>query len=1499
MKRQHILKQMGVMVLSAVLSLTPAMQVAAAVPEDGTQILETEDSAEADTASATQEESTGEEAQPAETEVTPTKEVTASPEPETEESTAQTPEESTAETTTETTEETTEESTEQKTEENTAETTEESTTETTGEEDAEDAAKQEDAAGAGNANALTLSDTEGQEAEDPDAQQASENQQVQAQDADTADDQSGYDINKPVIEDVEIIQTGQTLTTEDSVEIRVKAYDVESEVASVTVSLGFENETETITWTESLDLHYDDAIKCYVGVYSLSQVIGVTGFIENLTVIDSVGNYVLVSRGDEDSILDRDACKFQIYQEQEEIVIDSVVTQASFPDQGSVLTTNDELDFSINLSAQLEERFQYNLYAGFCNEQTGEMFSVYLTPAGDGTYSGQETIYEYISEGKWTLDEIYVSYRENDYFLNTDALGDLSVYWFEIGQQEDFEEQTPVESVWLEQCGEILAPGDMINVQVKVTGGEEVWGTWAEARFMPAEDVRTGIQIELTYNPATQMFEGEYQLEEDIYPTEWILDGIILYDQENHTTSYYWPEGIEQEDCFFFVKNGDTIVIPTLNADISFMEADSSGQYTEAASFHLTDILRRTTYAEAGILPPEVTSVPEGLNFAGWADEDGNLFAGDKLLLYDTDETYYALYDQKMITVSYSYCDSSNNYSYGDITVYAPQNVTYGELKTLIKEKLPDISDQVSEEMGYQGWDILSSYPDKDIVPINETNLFVSANYENTLVYLNYNMLNKDGTGTKSVQEEVYLKEGSTIDDLKQMIVETPYPEDGYQDIQFVSWELPDFWQDEDVLSGVNWITVNAVYEKNVVAANFSYTNENGYYSTGLRKVFLFEKGSTYADLIEQISNVPAPEDMSQKLGFRGWTLNLDSSENTPLKSFETVYPTADYENTLVEIHYSYVNSKGEYETKTAEYQLPTGSTGKAVKQLTADLELPETYGNLKFEGWEFPAWFTDDTELADMYVLSLTADYGEPVVFLNYQYVRENMGIMQNHTDIVQIKEGTTYKALMETIAKRAPSDGLDSDKVQWNYTGNYYPDDPVSNLNTVTVEASYEGFQNVYVDMSYVGEDGYSTDTQYMLFVEDGTTYEKLRETLNAEPLPEQYPDIEFQGWRIYGQEEGVINDTSTLTMVAQYNKFVVHFIVDNRIADYEYTSDIPDDMEWNTDHIVLMDAGTRLTLPTELGGYKDITWLGWRPDDFFTVYHHLIFYGYGEKDGSVPEDPETPTDPTDPETPVDPETPEEPTDPETPVVPETPEDTSRLPEELENVVVQEITAAQPGQTVTVDMQSATVVTREMLGAAKGKDVNIQLNLGGYSWTINGMDIMASDLSDIDLEVKQNTGAIPNRVIQSMAGDNPVRQLSLTHNGNFGFRASLTINVGSENSGKYGNLYYYDSTGKMVFMNAGVIDANGNVTLSFSHASEYLLVVNDRVMSNDDIPADLRQGTNTSGGANTTTVSTKSAAAANTADATPTAWAGVFLLSALGLALAGAGAYQKRRRA
>lgn len=1521
MKRQHILKQMGVMVLSAVLSLTPAMQVAAAVPEDGTQILETEDSAEADTASATQEESTGEEAQPAETEVTPTKEVTASPEPETEESTAQTTEESTAETTTETTEETTEESTEQKTEENTAETTEESTTETTGEEDAEDAAKQEDAAGAGNANALTLSDTEGQEVEDPDSQQASENQQVQAQDADTADDQSGYDINKPVIEDVWLPQSGQTLTTEDTLEIRVQAYDADSGIASVRVGLGF-GRGNTNAWTDTVYLELDEEQQNYVGMYPLTDILATDGCITSLTVTDNTGNYISEYNW-EGSMLDQEDCRFQI--QQEELVIDSEVTALDFKNQGSMLNVYENLEASLQLSAPLDEDLSPDLYLTWENQETHYGITWYMgMPVDeDGTYEEQYTTGNHMDNGKWILTGIYVSIQGEQYPLNTDAIGSLSDYWFELqGSTEEEEPENPIEEVILDPCGETVRPGDTVSLKVKAAGNDQKWSQEAWADFYPAVDIDWGqhFSVDLTYNPDTQLFEGTYTVTEDTYPTEWYLESVYFSDINGGDSSYFRTDEIMNAEYYFLVENDGTFTNPSFDVNVQFQALDVNGYYNnEVASFNKTNVLRRTTYAEAGITAPEAPDyIPEGLQFVGWVDSQGNPFDSEEQLLYGSYETFYAQYDQRLFTVSYYYVGENNFSQTGTQIVFAPQNVTYGELETLIMQQLPDVTDQIPEELGFSGWISSEDYAEDEQIPIHRTSFRVEAGYEKILVNLTYEFLNSDGTAMTQTQEQIYLEKGSTVGDLKQIAAEHPYPEEGYQDVGFVSWDISDR-EDNEVLNGTNWITAKALYEKNVVISRFSYIR-NDEFPSSMTKIFLFDEGSTYADLLQEVSEIAAPENIFTDLGFKGWTISdsLTVDADTPLEAQQTVGFNAEYEKAKLTFVYHYVNAQGEMIYEYVENMVPAGTTIGEIRP-TVEAYTPEKYGNLIFESWEFPTWMNDTDRITGLQSINLTANYGDPVIQLNYRYVTENTGVIQESQKILQIKEGDTFRDVIESAGNYAPSDVYRAEDVQWTVESGSLPEGSPSNMSSLSLEASYENTQNVRVNMSYVTEKGEFVSVQHMWMVEEGTTYEELRETLAEQPLPEQYPDIEFQGWTLYGNEEGVISgDIVSMTMVAQYNKYVIHYIIDSRIGDYEYSWELPHDVDWDVDQIVLADPGQQISLPSELAGYKNITWLDYAPEETIIADFHYEFYGSGEKDGSVPEeptdpsDPETPVEPenpTDPEPPVDPETPEEPTVPETPVVPETPEDTSRLPEELENVVVQEITAAQPGQTVTVDMQSATVVTREMLGAAKGKDVNIQLNLGGYSWTINGMDIMASDLSDIDLEVKQNTGAIPSRVIQSLAGDNPVQQLSLTHNGDFGFRASLTINVGSENSGKYGNLYYYDSTGKMVFMNAGVIDANGNVTLSFSHASEYLIIVNDRVMSNDDVPADLRPGIDTTGGAVTTPVSTGNTSAdntsvtrtdkdvANTADATPMAWAGVFLLAAL--VLAGAGAYQKRRRA
>ena len=209
-----------------------------------------------------------------------------------------------------------------------------------------------------------------------------------------------------------------------------------------------------------------------------------------------------------------------------------------------------------------------------------------------------------------------------------------------------------------------------------------------------------------------------------------------------------------------------------------------------------------------------------------------------------------------------------------------------------------------------------------------------------------------------------------------------------------------------------------------------------------------------------------------------------------------------------------------------------------------------------------------------------------------------------------------------------------------------------------------------------------------------------------------------------------------------------------------------------------------------------------------------------------------------------------------------------------------MQEIKGTSAGSTVQVDMKDATVLSKEILEAAKGKNVNIQLNMGSYTWTINGKDIKASDLKDIDMKVTMNTNAIPSSVVKKLAGDNPTMQLSLAHEGDFGFQAKLTLNVGSQYAGKFGNLYYYDSDGKLVYINSGKVAESGNVSLTFSHASDYVVVLADQQYIGN---GDGQTGASNTSGNEGTTQKQSGADVVKTGDSAPT----VTLLIVMGAAV------------
>lgn len=143
-------------------------------------------------------------------------------------------------------------------------------------------------------------------------------------------------------------------------------------------------------------------------------------------------------------------------------------------------------------------------------------------------------------------------------------------------------------------------------------------------------------------------------------------------------------------------------------------------------------------------------------------------------------------------------------------------------------------------------------------------------------------------------------------------------------------------------------------------------------------------------------------------------------------------------------------------------------------------------------------------------------------------------------------------------------------------------------------------------------------------------------------------------------------------------------------------------------------------------------------------------------------------------------------------------------------------------------------------MLEAAREKLVDLVLEMDGYSWTI-AADSISGDVTSIDLEVKTGTDNVPADVVSTIENAIETRQISLTHDGVFGFVATLTLPLESEHEGMYGNLFYYnEETKALEFMNAGLIDEEGNVSLTFNHASEYVIAIGEDMTAAYEVAAE-----------------------------------------------------------
>ena len=482
-------------------------------------------------------------------------------------------------------------------------------------------------------------------------------------------------------------------------------------------------------------------------------------------------------------------------------------------------------------------------------------------------------------------------------------------------------------------------------------------------------------------------------------------------------------------------------------------------------------------------------------------------------------------------------------------------------------------------------------------------------------------------------------------------------------------------------------------------------------------------------------------------------------------------YFRAVYDKNCINVLLTYVSKDGGIKTVFAPQFVDKGAT---YGDMMDSLVLPEDVDEEFLAGYQLEG--QDETALAkDMSYVGVKAKYDGCMVAWHVKYLDEN-GNEVSKVISKTYKKGTVINDAAAALEGPEAPKGLEFER--WALPGIDGKEPLLHELDNLDVIAVYKGKTTAEVSYTYRGEDGKITSGSRLMAL-DGENLSYSAALEKAKEVLKELKHLEglvLSDWvRPVGGVD--IAGYKKMSLQAQYSNCTVILKYPQNLCEY-----------------VVVEKGSGYTLPVENEEYTDIVWEGYGKGEtvIITEDKEFLVAEAKRKDGAV----------------------EEPSG-------------GKLPEEEIEKIIESIKQSGSGETIHVDMRKATIVPKEVLEAIKGKEVNIVLDMGAYRWSIGGNKVVADQLKDVDLEVFVGTDDIPPTIVDSLAEGKPATQITLTHNGDFGFQADLTVNLGRENSGCIGNLYYYDSAGKLVFQSAGEIGADGDITLSFSHASEYVVIM------------------------------------------------------------------------
>lgn len=1233
------------------------------------------------------------------------------------------------------------------------------------------------------------------------------------------------DITPPVILDVEFLNNGHVAANDRYVYFKVTGYDSDGGTFDPSETVvdyhvpDFMSTQETDgRFAESVTDHGDGT---YTFKFPVSERWHGAYTVVGLVIGDDSGNRVRID------VMDPDTGRFYY-----KGVIDrnvTAITASNIAIDGSasdyyVTLTDTVLRVPYTFSADITVPQGTTLRGG------QQMSVVYKTTDGhviefgvdydqnQGKIEGIPDIMYGMDAGTYIMDGIY--YNDSNYLTINGTAPKIVV------SKNNTDRTAPVvNDIWLEVNG-AKANGAAVRKGAGSTDKVEVFVKVTDSSAI--DRVKLNLQtahpsyenpITLRLDPVAGMadtYSAEVPLNE-YGATVWFVDDCYAYDIYQNME----PE-LDFRPYFILQDEGSNTSIPTVEFQGIEIETGPDGQIirydhpiTLEAVTSLEEIL---TVLGTGL---GTVNIPAGLNFEGWyIGTTGKTVAGttpeaaakEPIVLSKGNDNYLIIapkYDKLAVYLGCNYWASGTD---GDMIWKEDRELVYLNPGSTVQDALNAIDltqiqhhpEFVFDHYVCDGYDNLW----QELNPCNAA-VWYSAVYSSIMIRGSYDYYNKDG---EHVMDEFKLNISPTkthqdaLDAVYNHLLGLNLEHDSEKG-NFLGWEaVPGWYMDElnnDAEPGC-YYEYTAKYDKKIVGVSAKYIDANDELCHEFIGEVTISGNSTYQDVLNSVASALGNISHSSRYSFTNWTIDCMSLTDTV--SDEEVEIQAQYGSFPVTILYTYQGVNG-LTTERLSLDVPSGTDMEVVFNQQIN---PPHDGSLMLNGWRF---FLDGAQERYPAVDSLT--YHAAAAYVN----QEPSWVITAYVD----KGDNHVSKPIVCYTPAVPRYNADNTVID-----RWVDDVKIAAQSLIQAECKYN-----FTDFEELGYNinertvfsNYSTAPSVML----------LPQTVETE-VNFVFPDGSSQ--------MQVMNANSQYTLPAQYNGADIKWIFDHPFGIMEYaggdTIDLPVPyVDLQAEYVSgsgqnsSQGSGGNSSQGgnTSQGGNSGSSSSQTTTPPVVTPTVTPVPAPAVTPGTTVPAVPSVTPGAAAPS--VSPSAPPAaaPGNTTTPV-PATAPAPVELDTAAETNAIADIQQAANGTVVKVNMMNAdgnmaTVVTKEMLQAAQGKAVTIELDMGGYSWTIYGEDIKAlDDIHDVNLEVILDTNAIPSRTVQTLAAGKPARQLSLTYNGDFGFKADLTINVGKQYAGSTGSLYYYDSMGKLVFIDSSTIDTNGDATLSFSHASDYVVI-------------------------------------------------------------------------